>query len=87
MFFLKAYGEYEEWLSRLVAALDLIMDSKSIDLNFPGSMMENLKSIMAFVKSGFRLRHDISSFYDLMTSPASKLLDQFFESEPLKVDI
>ena len=50
-------------------------------------MMENLKSIMAFVKSGFRLRHDISSFYDLMTSPASKLLDQFFESEPLKVDI
>jgi len=32
-----------------------------------------------------KMRGDFGSFYNLMTSPASKLLDQFFESEPLKV--
>lgn len=79
------YGHYEEWLSRLVAAIDPLIDSKAIDLNFPGSMLANVKSLLAVMKSAFKLRQDIASFYDLMAAPANKLLDQFFESEPLKV--
>jgi len=31
------------------------------------------------------LNHQVASFYDLMTAPANKILDHFFESEPLKV--
>ena len=68
-----------------MAAIDPLIDSKAIDLNFPGSLYSNAKSLIAVAKSAYKLRKDIGSFYDLMTAPASKLLDQFFESEPLKV--
>ena len=85
MFERQAYEKYEEWLSRLVAAIDPIIDTKAIDLNFPGSFTSNVKSVKAILQSAFKLRKDVGSFYDLMTAPASKLLDQFFESEPLKV--
>lgn len=68
-----------------MAAIDPLIDSKTIDLNFPGSFYSNVKSLMAVAKSAYKLRKEIWSFYDLMTAPASKLLDQFFESEPLKV--
>ena len=81
------YESYEKWLSRLVAAIDPLIDSKAIDLNFPGSLYSNVKSLMTVAKSAYKLRKEIGSFYDLMTAPASKLLDQFFESEPLKVVI
>lgn len=70
----------------MVAAIDPIIDSKAIDLNFSGSFTSNVKSVKAILQSAFKLRKDVGSFYDLMTAPASKLLDQFFESEPLKVD-
>lgn len=81
----QAYKDYEEWLSRLVAAIDPIIDSKAI--NFSGSLTSNMKSVKALLQSAFKLRNDVGSFYDLMTAPASKLLDQFFQSEPLKVNI
>lgn len=81
----QAYEKYEAWLSRLVAAIDPIINSKAIDLNFPGSFYSNVKSLLTVAKTAFKLRKDVGSFYDLMTAPASKLLDQFFESEPLKV--
>lgn len=83
----EAYENYEKWLSRLVAAIDPLIDSKTIDLNFPGSFYSNVKSLMAVAKSAYKLRKEIGSFYDLMTAPASKLLDQFFESEPLKATL
>ncbi|KAI9561981.1 putative oxidoreductase [Daphnia sinensis] len=83
----EAYENYEQWLSRLVAAIDPLIDSKAIDLNFPGSFYSNVKSLMAVAKSAYKLRKEIGSFYDLMTAPASKLLDQFFESEPLKATL
>ncbi len=81
------YESYEKWLSRLVAAIDPLIDSKAVDLNFPGSFYSNIKSLMTVAKSAYKLRKDIGSFYDLMTAPASKLLDQFFESEPLKATL
>lgn len=68
-----------------MAAIDPLIDSKSIDLNFPGSTYSNARSVMALAKSAYKLRKEIGSFYDLMTAPASKILDQYFESEPLKV--
>ncbi|XP_046645219.1 pyridine nucleotide-disulfide oxidoreductase domain-containing protein 2-like isoform X2 [Daphnia pulicaria] len=83
----EVYESYEKWLSRLVAAIDPLIDSKAVDLNFPGSFYSNIKSLMTVAKSAYKLRKDIGSFYDLMTAPASKLLDQFFESEPLKATL
>lgn len=82
---MQAYVEYERWLGRLVAAIDPLIDSRAVDLNFSGSLATNIKSIKALMKSAYRLRKDFGSFYDLMAAPANKLLDQFFESEPLKV--
>lgn len=68
-----------------MAAIDPLIDSKVVDLSFSGSLKETTKSLTNVLKSLMKMRGDIGSFYNLMTSPASKLLDQFFESEPLKV--
>jgi len=39
------------------------------------------------VISGRRLNVDIPSFYEMITSPATKVLDKWFESEPLKATL
>lgn len=69
----------------MVNAIDPLIDSKALELNSSGSLYARVKSMATVAKSAYRLRKEIGSFYDLMTAPASKLLDQFFESEPLKV--
>jgi hypothetical protein len=38
---------------------------------------------MNVTKRAYKPRKEIASFYDLMTALATKLIDQFFESEPL----
>ena len=61
------------------------MDSHAIDFDSSKSIFQKGKTLGALLKSLIMLRKDIGSFYDIMTAPANKILDQFFESEPLKV--
>jgi len=83
----EAYEGYERWLSRLVSAIDPLIEAKAIDLSFSGSLKETVGSVSNVLQSLLKMSGDVGSFYNLMTSPASKLLDQFFESEPLKATL
>jgi len=37
--------------------------------------------------SGKKLNKDLVSFYELLTAPAAKILNHWFESEPLKATL
>ena len=68
-----------------VAAIDPLIKSKPVDLSFKGSLFQKYKEIRMLTTSMQKLKGDFASFYDIMTAPAKKILDEYFESEPLKV--
>ena len=43
--------------------------------------------LLAACSAGRALGSDILSFYELMTAPSGKILNQWFESEPLKATL
>lgn len=43
--------------------------------------------IYSVISKGKSMGNEISSFYELLTAPASKVLDKWFESEPLKATL
>ena len=46
-----------------------------------------LKASVCVCVSGQRLGRDIPAFYEFLTAPAAKVLDKWFESEPLKATL
>jgi hypothetical protein len=68
-----------------VAAIDPLIKSKPVDLTFKGPLLQKFKEIRMLTTSMQKLKGDFASFYDIMTAPAKKILDEYFESEPLKV--
>ena len=68
-----------------VSAIDPLIESKPFNLSSSGPLIEKLKDFRMLASSLQKIKKDFASFYDLMTAPASKILDQFFDSEPLKV--
>lgn len=91
---MQAYHMYEASLNRIVQALDPLLDCKPIhSASWMGSdasiftRAQNWAPAKALLNSGRLLGADAMSFYDLMTAPASKVLDKWFESEPLKATL
>lgn len=87
------YSEYESQLERMVNAIEPIIDSAPAFLPqlTSSSLREQIKSLPAVTKL-FRLIQsldgkDIEAFYELMTAPTTKILDKWFESEPLKATL
>lgn len=88
----KVFSEYEHQLERIVSAIDPLLDNPAVSL--PSIMSSSLKdkwsslkpvrALMGSVKS---MGSDIQAFYELMTAPAQKILDRWFESEPLKATL
>ncbi|XP_053306163.1 pyridine nucleotide-disulfide oxidoreductase domain-containing protein 2 [Spea bombifrons] len=85
----KAYPEYEDFMNRLVAAIDPLLDSSPVDTvaMVQGSILQKLKSfktLRPLLKAGLTLGSDLPKYYEVLTAPISKVLDHWFESEPLK---
>ncbi|XP_063291035.1 pyridine nucleotide-disulfide oxidoreductase domain-containing protein 2 isoform X1 [Pelobates fuscus] len=85
----KAYPEYEEFMNRLVDAIDPLLDAAPVDTTSiaQGTLFQRLKSLQSLrpiVKAGITLGSQIPKYYEVLTAPISKVLDQWFESEPLK---
>ncbi|KAG8435455.1 hypothetical protein GDO86_013405 [Hymenochirus boettgeri] len=85
----KAYPEYENFMNRLVCAIDPLLDSPPVDTSAitRGSLLKRLKSLKTLkplMKAGITLGSDIPKYYEVLTAPISKILDHWFESEPLK---
>lgn len=87
------FVEYEEMLERIVAAMDPLLDSipvylphirRDSGLKETWSQLPAIKSFLQCVRS---LGKDTEAFMELMTAPTTKILDKWFESEPLKATL
>ncbi|XP_053407080.1 pyridine nucleotide-disulfide oxidoreductase domain-containing protein 2-like isoform X2 [Mercenaria mercenaria] len=89
----KKFGEFEAMLDRIVSSLDPILDAPPVHLPslFERKTMQDKLKILRSLKNLFscmrKLGKDSKDFYDLMTAPAIKVLDKWFESEPLKATL
>ncbi|KAM4703304.1 pyridine nucleotide-disulfide oxidoreductase domain-containing protein 2 [Rhinophrynus dorsalis] len=85
----KAYPEYENFMNRLVSAIDPLLDSPPVDTAAiaEGSFLKRLKALKTLwpmLKAGVTLGSHFPQYYEVLTAPISKILDHWFESEPLK---
>eukprot|EP00092_Neocalanus_flemingeri_P033858 GFUD01036819.1.p1 GENE.GFUD01036819.1~~GFUD01036819.1.p1 ORF type:complete len:586 (+),score=126.61 GFUD01036819.1:107-1864(+) len=88
----KKYAEYEEELEKFVKAVDPLLDHAAVDVQAlsEASIFEKikiLKSNLHLLKSGKVLGPIAGAFYELMTAPTTKILNKWFESEPLKATL
>ncbi|KAF5910232.1 pyridine nucleotide-disulfide oxidoreductase domain-containing protein 2-like [Clarias magur] len=88
----KAYPEYVAHLEKLASAIHPLLDAPPVDIVgvIEGSLRKRIaavKSLKHLVKSGLKLGKNIPDFYELLTAPAVKVLNQWFESEPLKATL
>ncbi|KAH9518498.1 Pyridine nucleotide-disulfide oxidoreductase domain-containing protein 2, partial [Bulinus truncatus] len=88
----QAYSAYEEQLGRIVSAIEPLLDNSPISLpSLIGSSYKDkwrtLNSVKVLLNSMRKLGKDFAPFYELMTAPAMKILNNWFESEPLKATL
>ncbi|XP_062614599.1 pyridine nucleotide-disulfide oxidoreductase domain-containing protein 2-like [Saccostrea cucullata] len=86
------FVEYEKQLDDIVTAIDPLLDSPPPYLPSltSGKLRETLKTLPAIktlLKSLKTLGSDGDAFYELMTAPTTKILNKWFESEPLKATL
>ncbi|XP_038071095.1 pyridine nucleotide-disulfide oxidoreductase domain-containing protein 2-like [Patiria miniata] len=85
----KNYFIYTKLIEEIGEAIGPLLDSSPVDLSVlgKGSIKERLDSwpaVKTLLKTGSQLGKNLPTFYELMTAPMAKILDRWFESEPLK---
>ncbi|ESO95151.1 hypothetical protein LOTGIDRAFT_117673 [Lottia gigantea] len=83
---------YEEVLSKVVNCIEPLLDRVPIQVTRDikqslSAKKYDLQTVLAFLSSYKKTEQDLSTFYELMTAPAIKILDRWFESEPLKATL
>ncbi|KAI5606326.1 pyridine nucleotide-disulfide oxidoreductase domain-containing protein 2, partial [Silurus asotus] len=88
----KAYPEYIAHLEKLASAIHPLLDAPPVDI--PGltegplrKRIAAIRSLKPLVKSGLKLGKNIPDFYELLTAPAMKVLNHWFESDPLRATL
>uniref|UniRef100_A0A3P8V9Y9 Pyridine nucleotide-disulfide oxidoreductase domain-containing protein 2 n=1 Tax=Cynoglossus semilaevis TaxID=244447 RepID=A0A3P8V9Y9_CYNSE len=88
----QAYPDFTAHLEKLVEAVYPLLDGPPV--NIPGVTSGSLrtrlaaaKTLIPAVKFGLGLGKNIPDFYEILTAPATKFLNQWFESEPLKATL
>ncbi|XP_028586423.2 pyridine nucleotide-disulfide oxidoreductase domain-containing protein 2 isoform X3 [Podarcis muralis] len=89
---LKAFPKYEAFMNRLVSAIDPLLDTCPLDVAgfSQGSLLQKLRALRglrALIRAGFTLGKQLPQYYQVLTAPISKILDLWFESEPLKATL
>ncbi|XP_056465109.1 pyridine nucleotide-disulfide oxidoreductase domain-containing protein 2 [Gadus chalcogrammus] len=87
-----AYGEFNAYLDKLASAAQPLLDAPPVDIIglTSGSLRTRItaaKTLMPLVKCGLKLGKNIPDFYEIVTAPIMKILNQWFESEPLKATL
>jgi phytoene dehydrogenase-like protein len=86
----EAFEKYEEEMNRFVQAVVALLDNRPPNLggNSSSSFFAKIKSLQPLWKAGKSLRlKDIPRFHEIMTAPAARILDKWFETEPLKATL
>jgi len=88
----EAYPKYEKYLDKFANAIHPLLDNPPP--NIPNILGKSLKkkiggfrSLKPVIKTQKELQEDSLLFYELLTSTATKILDQWFESEPLRATL
>ncbi|XP_077205526.1 pyridine nucleotide-disulfide oxidoreductase domain-containing protein 2 isoform X2 [Paroedura picta] len=88
----QAFPKYEAFMSRLVSAIDPLLDACPVDMGAfgQGSLLQRLRAlrgVQTLFRAGFALGKRLPQYYQVLTAPISKILDLWFESEPLKATL
>ncbi|XP_037541533.1 pyridine nucleotide-disulfide oxidoreductase domain-containing protein 2 [Nematolebias whitei] len=88
----KAYPEFVAHLETLACAIHPLLDAQPVDIPglTDGSLRKRLDAattLMPLVKFGLKLGRNIPDFYEITSAPIMKILNQWFESEPLKATL
>ncbi|KAK9964155.1 hypothetical protein ABG768_005353 [Culter alburnus] len=88
----KAYPDFLTYLERLACAIHPLLDAPPVDIPglTQGSLRKRisaLRSLKPLLKSGLKLGKNIPDFYELVTAPVMKVLNRWFESEPLRATL
>ncbi|XP_053245500.1 pyridine nucleotide-disulfide oxidoreductase domain-containing protein 2 isoform X5 [Podarcis raffonei] len=88
----QAFPKYEEFMNRLVSAIDPLLDTCPLDVAgfSQGSLLQKLRALRglrALIRAGFTLGKQLPQYYQVLTAPISKILALWFESEPLKATL
>lgn len=82
------FEKYEEWLNRLVKIINPYLDAPPFDPSFSSKQWwTQIPPLVSLFKEAAKIAKDIPSFYELLTAPASKILNRWFDSEPLKATL
>ncbi|XP_004457085.1 pyridine nucleotide-disulfide oxidoreductase domain-containing protein 2 [Dasypus novemcinctus] len=88
----QAFPRYEAFMNRLAAAIDPLLDAAPVDVAAfrHGSLLQRLKALSTLkplLQAGLILGAQLPQYYQVLTAPITKVLDQWFESEPLKATL
>ncbi|XP_004616477.2 pyridine nucleotide-disulfide oxidoreductase domain-containing protein 2 [Sorex araneus] len=88
----QAFPGYETFMHRLALAVDPLLDSPPVDPGAfqQGSLLRRLRSLPTLrplLQAGRILGPQLPQYYQVLTAPITKVLDQWFESEPLKATL
>ncbi|XP_033042343.1 pyridine nucleotide-disulfide oxidoreductase domain-containing protein 2 isoform X3 [Trachypithecus francoisi] len=88
----QVFPRYEEFMHRLALAIDPLLDAAPVDMAAlqRGSLLQRIKSLSTLkplLKAGRILGAQLPEYYEVLTAPITKVLDQWFESEPLKATL
>ncbi|XP_076461976.1 pyridine nucleotide-disulfide oxidoreductase domain-containing protein 2-like [Babylonia areolata] len=88
----KAFGAYEDELERIVAAITPLLDHPPVSIVRTGQssfqhFKATLRSARLLARTASKLGKDLPAFYELMTAPGQKVLNKWFESEPLRATL
>ncbi|XP_031410319.1 pyridine nucleotide-disulfide oxidoreductase domain-containing protein 2 isoform X2 [Meleagris gallopavo] len=85
----QAYPKYEVFMGCLVSAINPLLDAPPADTTAlgQGSLLQSLRALWPLLQAGLALGRRLPHFYEVLTAPISKILDHWFESEPLKATL
>ncbi|XP_029554661.1 pyridine nucleotide-disulfide oxidoreductase domain-containing protein 2 isoform X2 [Salmo trutta] len=88
----KSYPEFITHLDKLAVAIHPLLDSPPVDIaGLTGGALRRrmaaLRSALPLVQCGLKLGKNIPDFYEIITAPIMKILNRWFESEPLKATL
>ncbi|XP_033880184.2 pyridine nucleotide-disulfide oxidoreductase domain-containing protein 2 isoform X1 [Acipenser ruthenus] len=88
----QSYPAYQAYMERLASAIEPLLDAPPV--NIPGvttgslrKRVAALRTLKPLLQTGIKLGKHIPEFYELLTAPTTKILDRWFESEPLKATL
>ncbi|XP_039630524.1 pyridine nucleotide-disulfide oxidoreductase domain-containing protein 2 isoform X1 [Polypterus senegalus] len=88
----KAYPLYQTHMEKIANAIEPLLDAPPVNIAgiFSGALKEKLvalRTFMPLLQTGRRLGKSIPDFYELLTAPTTKILNRWFDSEPLKATL